>query len=161
MTYRLKFRFWFQDYNNHKNLERFYYQTEAYAGEYDVPKCQVETPPEECIHSITAHFQGRDMIDNNKIIGTSGFKLIYLPRRTCIDMELYNADTGDLICHVDGQLGKGYAAIRRAYQILVYLEKIRRYHPTFSDGIRLTRKREIIQMHIMEKCAWQMRGVIV
>ena len=23
-------------YNNHQNLERFYYQTEAYAGEYDV-----------------------------------------------------------------------------------------------------------------------------
>ena len=67
MTYLLKFRFWFQDYYGQQNLERFYYQTEAYAGEYDIPKCNTGTPPEYCIHSITAHFQGKDMIDKNSI----------------------------------------------------------------------------------------------
>jgi hypothetical protein len=111
MTYQLKFRFWFQEFSGHKKLERFYYQTEAYAGEYDIPKCEEGTPPEECIHSITAHFQGRDMIDKNIIGNNKGFKLIYLAPHchapTCIDMELYNQDTGDLICHVNGDLGKG------------------------------------------------------
>ena len=39
MTYYLKFRFWFQEYKNHLSLERFYYQTEGYSGEYDIPLC--------------------------------------------------------------------------------------------------------------------------
>ena len=46
LTYHLKFRFYFQPYEpetetspaSHQNLIRFYFQTEAWAGEYDVPK---------------------------------------------------------------------------------------------------------------------------
>ena len=39
--YYLKFRFWFKDYdpNTIVNLPRLYWQTEATAGEYDVPPC--------------------------------------------------------------------------------------------------------------------------
>ena len=74
----------FDDYDDsideQKQLERFYYQTEAYAGEYDIPKCGEGTPPEDCIHSITAHFQGKDMVDDNIIGNNKGFKLIYLAR---------------------------------------------------------------------------------
>ena len=54
MTYQIKFRFWYQEYDQHESLVRLYFQTEAYAGEYDVPKCKLGTPPEECIHSITS-----------------------------------------------------------------------------------------------------------
>merc|ERR1712037_857708 len=47
LTYHMKFRFYFQPYTaasaetpaSHQNLLRMYYQTEAQAGEYDVPKC--------------------------------------------------------------------------------------------------------------------------
>ena len=67
MTYQLKFRFWFQEYYGQKQLERFYYQTEAYSGEYDVTQCLKGTPPEDCIHSITARFQGKDMISHDLI----------------------------------------------------------------------------------------------
>ena len=77
MTYYLKFRFWFQEYKNHLSLERFYYQTEAYSGEYDIPKCPRDIPLNECVHSITAHWNARDMIDNKKIGNSTGFELIY------------------------------------------------------------------------------------
>ena len=104
MTYHLKFRFWFQEYDNHESLVRLYFQTEAYSGEYDIPQCSEGTPPEECVHSITAHWQAKDMISKDSMGNSSGVKLIYAGPHchapTCISMELYNADTGDLICHM-------------------------------------------------------------
>merc|ERR1712179_473640 len=70
LTYHMKFRFYFQPYTeatatkpaSHTNLLRMYYQTEANAGEYDVPKCSPTTPAEDCVHEITAHFQVKDMM---------------------------------------------------------------------------------------------------
>ena len=65
-TYHMKFRFYFQPYTSdqinahsasHKNLIRLYYQTEAYAGEYDIPKADPTTPQDETIHLITARFK--------------------------------------------------------------------------------------------------------
>ena len=64
MTYQ-KFRFYFQPYMpasegrpaSHQNLIRLYWQTEASAGEYDVPKADPTTPPELTIHTITAHWK--------------------------------------------------------------------------------------------------------
>ena len=38
----------------------------------------------------------------------------------CIDVELYNADTGDLLCHVDGIRGKGNTQER--YDELDYIK---------------------------------------
>merc|ERR1739844_130008 len=57
LTYHLKFRFYFQPYEpevvtspaSHQNLVRLYFQTEAWAGEYDVPKADAITPPEMSI----------------------------------------------------------------------------------------------------------------
>ena len=65
LTYHMKFRFWFQEYQpeteskpaSHQNLVRLYWQTEAWAGEYDVPKADPETPPEETVHEITSRWQ--------------------------------------------------------------------------------------------------------
>ena len=65
MTYQLKFRFYFQPYEpatssnppSHHNLLRFYYPTDAWAGEYDVPKAAPGTPPEATIHQITARWR--------------------------------------------------------------------------------------------------------
>ena len=46
LNYHMKWRFWFQDYTpapsptvqaSHANLNRIYFQTEASAGEYDIP----------------------------------------------------------------------------------------------------------------------------
>ena len=65
LTYHLKFRFYFEPYEpetksipaSHQNLIRLYFQTEAWAGEYDVPKADSSTPPEEAIHVITARWK--------------------------------------------------------------------------------------------------------
>merc|ERR1712117_545037 len=72
LTYHMKFRFYYQTYTpatndkpaSHKNLLRMYYQTEAHAGEYDVPKCASDTPSEQCVHEITAHFKVSDMLQD-------------------------------------------------------------------------------------------------
>ncbi len=111
MTYHLKFRFWYEDYKNHKSLIRPYFQTEAYSGEYDVPKCPNDIPPEECIHSITARWKVIDMISQHDRDMSKTLRLAYAGPHchapSCISMELYNADTGDLICKVDGIMGNG------------------------------------------------------
>ena len=65
-SYHMKFRFYFQPYQDsnlpdkppsHNNLIRLYYQTEAYAGEYDIPQADPHSPPEDNIHTITANFK--------------------------------------------------------------------------------------------------------
>ena len=60
MIYHLKFRFWIQEYEeetkSHRNLPRFYYQTEANSGEYDIIKCRDGIPHEMCISVISSHF---------------------------------------------------------------------------------------------------------
>ena len=49
-----------------------------------------------------------DMIDNKKIGNSTGFELIYAAPHchapTCLSMELYDSDTGNLLCRVDGIL---------------------------------------------------------
>ena len=173
MTYQLKFRFWFQEYYGQKQMERFYYQTEAYSGEYDVPQCSPGTPPEDCIHSITAHFQGKDMINNNLIKNSKGFQLIYLAPHchaaTCIDMELYNADTGDLICRVVGDMGKGSNS---TYDEKGYIKLnpclfgndqgllkpvLYRWDSNFTSIKRANNT----YTHYGEMASWQMRGIII
>merc|ERR1712180_157878 len=122
LTYRLKFRFYFQPYNpgtptqptSHTNLLRMYYQTEAWSTEYDVPKCAEGTPASMCVHEITAHFTVADMAQNCSVRKNpscwkegydkdyQGINLIYAGGHchapSCISMELYHADTGRLLC---------------------------------------------------------------
>ena len=65
LTYHLKFRFYFEPYEpetdskpaSHQNLIRLWQMTEANAGEYDVPKADEGTPPEETVHMITSRWQ--------------------------------------------------------------------------------------------------------
>ena len=173
MTYQLKFRFWFQEYYGQNSLERFYYQTEAYAGEYDIPKCEEGTPPEECIHSITAHFQGKDMVDKNIIGNNKGFKLIYLAPHchapSCIDVALYNQDTGDLICHVNGELGKGTDAKydEEGYIKLnpcLFGEDAGLLEPhlfQWNTNFTSIKRNNNTNGHYGDMASWQMRGVIV
>eukprot|EP01052_Picozoa_sp_SAG31_P011433 SAG31_NODE_646_length_13223_cov_14.088845_4_plen_602_part_00 len=118
----MKFRFWFQDYvpassdgktpASHRNLVRFFKETEADAGEYDVVKAPEGTKPEDTIYQITAHFQVRDglAVCNPRTsphcagegVANSGVDLIYASCHchapACVSCELWNADTGELIC---------------------------------------------------------------
>ena len=116
MTYQIKFRFWFTEYKNQTGLVRSFAETERSSGEYDVIKCPPGTPTKECVHIITSRFQGKDMISPQVRGKSKGFKFVYVSGHchfgSCLTMELSNADTGELICHVDGDMGKNRNDIR-------------------------------------------------
>ena len=170
MSYRIKFRFWFKEYLKQESLVRLYFQTEAYAGEYDVPICH---PPNECIHMIRSKWQAHEMIDKQFIQNNSGVKLIYAAPHchapSCISMELYNEDTGDLICRVDSKIGKGTTRpfdekgyIRLdpciwGYEQGLYNPPIFKWNTNLSSVKRNNNKNS----HLGEMASWQMRGVVI
>ena len=98
---------------SHQDLIRFYWTTEAGSGEYDVPRCDSGTPISQCVHVITSHWKVKDFVDDHDQNGNAinGIKLIYAGphchAQACLSMELYNADTGKLLCHVEPIRGGG------------------------------------------------------
>ncbi|XP_045181704.2 uncharacterized protein LOC123540595 [Mercenaria mercenaria] len=136
LRYHMKFRFWFQVYEangeqvSHYDLPRIYYQTEAWAGEYDIPPAFAlpgkpiigypnwpeKTPspgttctgtcPDgddcECVHTITFKWT----VSNIRLIYAGG----HCHAPACISMELYRNDTGhemELLCRQVPVYGKG------------------------------------------------------
>lgn len=129
----MKFRFWFQEYTNvggkasHSDLPRIYYQTEAHAGEYDIPPAfalpghptvgypnwPVGTPtpgttctgtcpdgPDcECVHTIHFHWH----VSNMRLLYAGG----HCHAPSCISIELYRNDTGKLLCRQLPKYGEG------------------------------------------------------
>ena len=114
LEYRLKFRFYFQEYTrptrekpaSHHSLARLYWQTEAHAGEYDVEQCEPEVPRDQCVHMITSRWKVSDMMVNcsprpdaawctgkgsKQANETQGVKLIYAAPHchapSCLSME--------------------------------------------------------------------------
>lgn len=186
LEYRMKWRFYFEEYEpavqqiappSHQNLLRIYWQTEAFAGEYDIPQCSKSTKPEQCVHVITSRFKVRRSVSFPK--GTDqnaleGVKIIYAGPHchapTCLSMELYNADTGELLCHVEpihadsGKLyyERGFLAIPPCL-----------FSETEGDGVAMAKllsldttllsiKRNNNTLpHTGEMASWQMRGVLV
>ena len=140
LRYHMKWRFWFQEYKpaatphgqpSHYNLNRIYFQTEASAGEYDIPpafytadqpkitgypgvgpypelspgsSCTGNCPDGddcECVHTIHFNFK-------------FGGRLIYAGGHchapSCKDIRLYRNDTGhemELLCHQMPKYGTG------------------------------------------------------
>jgi hypothetical protein len=199
LEYRLKFRFYFQEYESavenirpasHYSLVRFYWQTEAHAGEYDIEQCPEGTPVEQCIQVITSHWRVRDMMhecslrpdgawctgkgssDANK---TAGIELIYAAPHchapSCLSMELYNADTGQLLCHVEPIFGQGDSD--KNYDEHGFLaippclwgdekEGLSRPHFLSLDTTLLSIKRNNSTLpHTGEMASWQMRGIVL
>eukprot|EP00501_MAST-03F_sp_TOSAG23-6_P000551 GSMAST32.ASY1.ANO1.572.1 assembled CDS len=182
LEYRMKFRFWFQEYKpattivspsmiatvstaSHENLWRYYYQTEAFAGEYEVPKCPPGTPSSDCMHQISARFTVADM----------RFQLIYLGGHchapSCISLDLFNEDTGELLCRQMPIYGKkkstifdetGYIAIPpclfSSHHQKGVLEPV-----TFPLNANFTsiKRNNNTYCHHGEMASWQMRGVWV
>lgn len=70
LEYRLKFRFYFEEYKpatvdrpaSHQNLVRLYWQTEAFAGEYDIVPCRENE--QHCVHTITSRWQVHQMLSD-------------------------------------------------------------------------------------------------
>merc|ERR1719348_1759266 len=192
LTYHLKFRFYYQPYSpatdkavaSHKNLLRMYYQTEAYATEYDVPQCQKGTPSSLCTHMITAHFTVGDMARNCSLRNDpscwgvnydqehQGINLIYAGGHchapSCISMELYNADTGSLLCSHYPTYGQTH----EVYDELGYLalppclwgeEKDGLMPPVFlpfNANLTSIKRNNNTYAHYGEMASWQMRGIL-
>jgi hypothetical protein len=105
-------------------LVRVYWQTEAFAGEYDIVQCEPGTPKSQCVQVITSKWKVRDFLHDCSLDDpayctgkgstndreTAGIKLIYAGPHchasTCLSMELYNADTGKLLCSVEPIYGQ-------------------------------------------------------
>mmetsp|Transcript_39782 Transcript_39782/g.92029 ORF Transcript_39782/g.92029 Transcript_39782/m.92029 type:complete len:894 (-) Transcript_39782:67-2748(-) len=135
LRYHMKFRFWFQEYKvdggkaSHSDLPRIYYQTEAHAGEYDIPpafarpghpvvgypnwptgkptpgtSCTGSCPdgPDcECTHTITYHWT----VSNIRLIYAGG----HCHAPSCLSIELYHNKTGtpELLCRQLPKYGQG------------------------------------------------------
>jgi hypothetical protein len=116
LTVQHKWRFWFEEVDtatsavedvSPENVCRLAYTDMATPTEYEVPQCAPGTPAEACIHEITAEFQARDILPRDasckaawhdaKAVGlVTAHGHCHAP--TCLSMELYNADTGVLLC---------------------------------------------------------------
>ena len=103
-------------------------------NEYDVPKSEADcldpsTPAEDCVYTIKSEFQGKDILSQGfgcmvhgdaaaclnvtTIAQRDGgkFKLVYAAAHchapACMGLELWNRDTGKLICKNEPIIGKG------------------------------------------------------
>lgn len=184
MTYHMKFRFWFQEYDEkvHDNLIRIYWQTEAMATEYDILKCEDSTARDDCIFTIKSNFTVRDMMNdcdtrnNSACWGDTskfdGINLVYAGGHchapSCLLMELYNADTNQLLCRHDPVYGKshevfdelGYLAIPPC---LYDSEDEGLMPPTFlsyDTNLFSIKQNNNTAAHYGEMASWQMRGIL-
>lgn len=197
LEYRLKFRFYFEEYQagvegssppSHQNLVRLYWTTEANAGEYDIVQCPEGTPSDQCVQVITSRWKVRDMMadcslrnDGSWCTGkgstdnqtTEGIKLIYAGPHchapTCLSMDLFNADTGKLLCHMEPI----YGASDELYDEHGFLAIPPCLWGDISEGLvepellsldttLLSIKRNNNTLgHTGEMASWQMRGIVV
>lgn len=125
-TWRMKYRFYFEDYNGQLNTFRVFWSTEATNNEYDVPRSKANcidpaTPKAACEHTLHSKFRGVDLLalgrgcmsgaDLNacgnvtRIRERDGgrFRLVYAGPHchapACKSMELWDDDTGELLCN--------------------------------------------------------------
>jgi len=133
--FRMKYRFYYEDpeeavttYNatvanlypglKYQNAFFMFRETEADHGEYDVPKCALGQPPEECVHIAMSHFQMKDAIHscsgradvwcspvnvpNKSFPQSQHVALVHVAPHchgpACISAEMINSDTGETIC---------------------------------------------------------------
>lgn len=195
LVYHLKFRFYFEEYRaasdaaqapSHKNLVRLFWATDA--GEYDIVQCKQGTPPSQCVQVLTSRVKLRDIMhdcstrpDGSGCTGkgstnsdiTQGIELIYAGPHchapTCLSFELYNADTGQLLCRMEPDRGQsdelydehGFLAIPPC----LWGDEAQGLPPPellSLDTTLLSIKRNNNTLgHTGEMALWQMRGVVV
>eukprot|EP00051_Salpingoeca_urceolata_P026537 m.477668 g.477668 ORF g.477668 m.477668 type:complete len:870 (+) comp20913_c0_seq1:229-2838(+) len=98
LQYQMKFRFHFQNYEpasgskpaSHQNVKRTTWGI-ASPVEYDVPQCPAGTPTKDCIHKITGLFAAPS---NTKLVAAH----FHCHAPTCLDVTMYNNETGEIIC---------------------------------------------------------------
>jgi len=166
---------------SHQDLQRFYWTTEYRAGEYDIVQCPPGTPSSQCVQVITAHWSVQQMLSNcdgEWCTGkgsdlADGIELIYAGPHchapSCLSMELYNADTGELLCRVEPRPGQ---STDKVYDELGYLaippclwgheDGLMKpvFLPSDTTLVSIKRNNNTIS-HFGEMASWQMRGVVI
>jgi hypothetical protein len=122
-VYYLKFRFYFEEYipdtpqlpASHSRLIHWVFLIDADVNDYEEVKCAENTM---CQGAITARLKAKDMgLEETPENYTGIMPLVIAPHchaPSCISEELYNADTGDLICKVMAQYGTGDQAFNES-----------------------------------------------
>lgn len=112
-----KWRFYFQEWNPIAHKQTYHLEWQFGHIEYDVPKAPAGTPPELAVHTLTTRFTGQDFLTmGNYNAGGTGkdvwdltnssrkFEIVmagfHCHSPACLGGELYNADTGDLLCEI-------------------------------------------------------------
>eukprot|EP01051_Picozoa_sp_SAG22_P005471 SAG22_NODE_326_length_12283_cov_248.386408_2_plen_231_part_00 len=175
---------------SHTDMVRLYHQTEDAASEYDIPQCDRNTTAaEDCVHQITAHWQVKDMLSPQRtspIFNSkddkaaappmlAGVKIMFAGGHchapACISIELYNADTGKLICRqlptygtadhltaADPYDERGYLALPPC----VFGSEEHGLEPavllTWDTNLSSIKRNNATYGHYGEMASWQMRG---
>jgi hypothetical protein len=125
-VYYLKWRFYFQDYApatatalaSHAHLHHWVFLIDASVNDYEEVKCADGTL---CEGSITAHVTAAQMGLEDVPAKFSGVTPLVVAAHchapSCLRQELYNADTGDLICRVEAQYGRSAGVFDEANYI--------------------------------------------
>jgi hypothetical protein len=117
LVYQFKWRIYFKEYTPPlasfrsspqviENIQDYAYGGLATPTEYTVPRCAPGTATKDCIHEIHGSFQLKDFNEKSddmpmgkgnamKIIKING----HCHAPTCLSFDLFNNDTGELICH--------------------------------------------------------------
>ena len=193
LRYHFKLRFWFEVYEpaptpSHLNLDRLYWQTEANAGEYDVPPafkrpgvalpgypdypeatptpgttCTGSGATMECVHEIHFDWTSPDM----RLIYAGG----HCHAPSCISIELYQNATGtpELLCRQETVYGDGDPKIR--FDDAGYLTLPPCLWGSADEGLQpsillkkgtplfsIKKNRNTHMGHFGEMASWQMRG---
>ena len=200
LVFKMKVRIWYQEYArqtptapaSHQLLTRMYH---SIAGEYDVVK-QTPTHSRTDVNASNIQvnvfrFKAKDMLHAGNVrTGTfdtpiptanqTGLKLMYINGHchaaACIQFDLYNDDTGELICRQQGRAGatakpdvakgddrfdeEGYI---RLYPCLFgdHGEGLQAPHfLTFDTNLRSVKTTNATYTHYGEMAHWQARGVL-
>jgi len=135
-TYRMKFRLYYEDYATQRNAFFIFWTNEQGAGEFDIPQCLKGMSKQVCgamglsngIHTTTSIFRVRDSMRPCKRLsdpwcaaGWNESSSVLLLRAgahchapACISSELYNEDTGELLCRNTPLYGAGEKAFDEA-----------------------------------------------
>ena len=113
LVYFKKFRVYFQDYNASRHVQIGRTDWGIGAGgnhdEYDVPRCAAGTPVEQCRHTITGTWMPVKEGGAPRYMAAVHH---HCHAPTCLRVDMYNNDTGELICRAEPVYGGtgGYVA---------------------------------------------------
>eukprot|EP00928_Gymnodinium_smaydae_P022060 TRINITY_DN18651_c0_g1_i1.p1 TRINITY_DN18651_c0_g1~~TRINITY_DN18651_c0_g1_i1.p1 ORF type:complete len:647 (-),score=33.36 TRINITY_DN18651_c0_g1_i1:127-1860(-) len=184
-TYQMKFRFYFQDHVPDA-MQNTIWLVHIAQAEYDIVKCPDDTPRHECVQVNEARFKVSDMmhdcsskssfqctgVGSSDPKRTAGVEFIRINPHchapTCLAMELYNADTGELICGVQPIKGTGSEVFNEKDYVNIPA-CIWGHEPGLRKPTMLTLETNLLAIkrcnntfgHTGEMGHWQMRGVVV